>query len=450
MRNMGKMPLITRLLSRSREIFFAGMARLNVDISPLTILFAEILFLAIIGGTLIIIFYREGMGYIYYDKGYPFISYFSILYASLVLGAISFGLGLRKRLLVYATRICLTPSTSILLLCWCFTFFAAFGCFILVFVQAGMEHPMISALRSENVFQIATIRSEIAKTIDMRVYNLGLLFLLPLNLIISVLLVRKILFSVASVFLLFLLGTFTLAKAPVAYVLIFVLIFRMLCFPLYLKSAFKYLSVIVLSFILLFISTGYAGFNIRSVVKNIGDRILYGEILDLPYYFEVFSNQKVSLKSLMPPYIVSGQKPAARIVAEYSINKRFSRKPLDSKEEEAMYARVAGVANTFFTGEAFAWAGYLGIILSPFIIMAHLTFFIYLFGKIRKTWFSVYIFSFLLYKTFIGIFGGISYFIFSSIHIILIAFLVLLIFWRYLESKNIPFFNKIAEKLCIL
>jgi hypothetical protein len=199
----------------------------------------------------------------------------------------------------------------------------------------------------------------------------------------------------------------------------------------------------------LFISTGHAGFNIQSVVKNFGNRILYGQILDLPYYFEVFSAQRVGLKSLMPPYIVGDQKPAARIVAEYSVKKRFLSKPLDNKEEEATYARVAGVANTFFTGEAFAWAGYLGIILSPFIIMAHLTFFIYLFGKVRKTWFSVYFFSFFLYKVSIGIFGGISYFIFSSIHIISIVFLLLWIFWRYLESKNIPLFTKVAEKLCI-
>jgi hypothetical protein len=147
---------------------------------------------------------------------------------------------------------------------------------------------------------------------------------------------------------------------------------------------------------------------------------------------------------------VGDQKSAARIVGEYSIKKRFLCKPLDSKEEEAVYARVAGVANTFFTGEAFAWAGYLGVILSPFIIMAHVAFFIYLFGKLRKTWFSVYIFSFLLYKTFIGIFGGISYFIFSSIHIVIMAFLLLLVSWNYLKNKNISVLNKMPEKLCIL
>jgi hypothetical protein len=124
-------------------------------------------------------------------------------------------------------------------------------------------------------------------------------------------------------------------------------------------------------------------------------------------------------------------------------------RPHINKEERAFYARVAGVANTFFTGEAFAWAGTLGVILSPLIIMAHLLFFIYLFGKIRKTWFSVYVFSFFLYKILIGIFGGISYFVFSSIHIILVGFLLFWFGWHYLKRKNIPLFNEVANKLCI-
>jgi hypothetical protein len=125
-------------------------------------------------------------------------------------------------------------------------------------------------------------------------------------------------------------------------------------------------------------------------------------------------------------------------------------RPNVNRGEKAWYTSVAGVANTFFTGEAFAWAGYPGVILSPFIVMAHLAFYIYLFKRIKKTWLTVYVFSFFLYKVFIGIFGGISYFIFSSMHIILIALLMLLVSWRYLESRNIPFFNRIANKLCIL
>jgi len=300
------------------------------------------------------------------------------------------------------------------------------------------------------VFEIDTIRSDIAKTIDMRVYNLGLILFLPLNLIISVFFLRKILLSVASVFLLSLLGTFTLAKASLAYVLVFVLIFRMVYSPLYLRRAITYLSIIILSLILLFLCTGYAAFNIQSVVRNISNRILYGEISDLPYYFEVFSKEKVSLKSLMPPYVVGDHKSAARIVAEYSVEKRLTRLTHFSEEKKAFYRRVAGVANTFFTGEAFAWAGYVGVILSPFIVMANIVFVIHLFGKVKKTWFSVYLFSFVLYKISIGIFGGISYFIFSSIHIVLMAFLVLLIFWHYLGGRKRSLLNKVNEKLYIL
>jgi hypothetical protein len=517
-----------------------------------------------------------------------------------------------------------------------------------------MRHPVISVIGSYNTVEITTLRSTIVKTINMQVYNWGFIFVLPLNLVISVFLIRRIWLSIASVSLLLALGSFTLAKAPVVYFLAFVFIFRILFSPLDLRNSLKYLAMIILSVMVLFVFTKSVGFNIRSIVKDIGSRILYGDILELPYYFEIFSNDRVNIKSLMPPYLVRDQKPAARIVAEYSVEKKvphlsqyderyygtlshnqligtyarilsysweakresrtgqargsqinglwlikadnaigkldlcqsgnelhgriflglpqkwedltditfdprtrhleFTRaipnegyeryygtlsndqlsgtftvtctvrsvsypwegrqeelspahasridglwvisaanatgrlelhwtasglngriwfdayqkwenlsditfnastghfeftRPNAHREEKAWYVSVAGVANTFFTGEAFAWAGYPGVILSPFIVMAHLAFYIYLFRRIKKTWFTVYVFSFFLFKVFIGIFGGISYFILSSMHITLLAFIMLLIVWHFLRKRNILFFHRIDRELCI-
>jgi len=422
----------------------------NLRLHPLMLIFAEILIIGIVGGLILFIFQPRGIGYLPYEEDYSLIAYLSILYSTLVIGGISYKIGLPRKLLFYAESDYVMPSDSILLSFWNVSFFLTLGCLVWLFVQADMRHPLLSALGQDNVLQVAVLRSEILKKIDMRIYNLGLIFFQPLNLIISIFLLRSVFLSIASLSLLFLLGTFTLAKAPIIYILIFAFIFRMLFSPLYFRNALKYLGIISLSLILLFISTKYATFNSRSIVKNIGGRILYGEISELPYYFEIFSIEKVNIKSLMPPYLVGKQKPAARIVAEYSVDKKFSALPGGDTGEKALYARVAGVANTFFTGEAFAWAGYPGVILSPFIVMAHLAFYIYLFKRIKKTWLTVYVFSFFLYKVFIGSFGGISYFIFSSMHIILIALLMLLVSWRYLESRNIPFFNRIANKLCIL
>jgi hypothetical protein len=403
-----------------------------------------------VGGLIIFIFHSGGISYFSYEEGYSLIAYVSIVYSSLIIGGISYKVGLQKKVISYAEREYVLPSTSILLLFWCVTFCFAFGCLIWIFVQAGMKHPLLSALGQDNVLHVAVLRSEILKKIDMRVYNLGLIFFQPLNLVISMYLLRSIFLSFVSTSLLILLGTFTLAKAPIIYALIFVLIFRSLFFSLYLRAALKYLGIIILAVILLFISTKYVSFNTRSVVENIGSRILYGEVLELPYYFEVFSKDKLTFKSLMPPYIMGGQKSAARMVAEYRVEKTFSHFPLTNKEEKSYYARVAGVANTFFTGEAFAWAGYAGVILSPFIVMAHLIFYIYLFGRIKKTWFTAYVFSFFLYKVFIGIFGGISYFILSSMHIVLVAFIILLAVWHFLRKKNFSSFQKIDKMLCAL
>jgi hypothetical protein len=219
----------------------------------------------------------------------------------------------------------------------------------------------------------------------------------------------------------------------------------MLFSPVYLLKVLKYFVVMMLLIILLFSATKYTTFGLSSLWNYVGVRILYGQVQDLPYYFKAFSDEKVNIRALMPSYVVKNQESAARVVGAYSIKKIYSR-----EKEVRSYLGVVGDANTFFTGEAYAWGGYLGVISSPLIVMANLVFFIYLFSKTKKTWFSVYIFSFLLYKVFIGIFGGISYFIFSSIHIVLMAFLLLLIFWHYLEHKNISVFNKVNENLHIL
>jgi hypothetical protein len=133
MRNSEKSSLIARLLSCSREVILAGVARLNVNISPLTILFVEVLFLAITGGTLIILFYPEGMGYIYYDKGYLSISYLSMLYASLVLVQFLMGWACGK-FSNYAGIV--HPSASILCVLVCYLF-CSFWLFIWLFVRLG-------------------------------------------------------------------------------------------------------------------------------------------------------------------------------------------------------------------------------------------------------------------------------------------------------------------------
>jgi hypothetical protein len=627
---------------------------LNTRLHPLILIFAEIFVIGIVGGLVILVFYPEGVGYIYYGIGYSLIAYLSIVYSSFVIGTISYKAGFQKKILSYAERECVIPITSFLLLLWCVTFFLSLGCLIWIFVQAGMRHPMISAIGSYNIVEIATLRSTIVKTINMQVYNLGFIFILPLNLVISVFLIRRIWLSIASVSLFLALGSFTLAKAPVVYFLAFVFIFRTLFSPFDLRNSLKYLTIIILSVVLIFVFTKSAGFNIRSIVKDIGSRILYGDILELPYYFEIFSNDRVNIKSLMPPYLVGDKKSAARIVAEYSVekkvahisnyderycstlsrnqligtydriliysweakresrtekargspinghwlikagnaigkldlcqsgnklcgrisfgvpqkredlidvtfdprtrhleftrlikNERYERyygtlskdqlsgtysltyingsvsypwegkqeelslahasridglwlisttnatgkldlywtargldgriwfdayqkwedltdvtfdphtrhleftRPNANKEESVWYVSVAGVANTFFTGEAFAWAGYPGVILSPFILVAHLAFYIYLFRRIKKTWFTVYVFSFFFYKVFIGIFGGISYFILSSIHITLLAFIILIAIWHFLRKRNISLFHRIDRKLCI-
>jgi hypothetical protein len=104
---------------------------------------------------------------------------------------------------------------------------------------------------------------------------------------------------------------------------------------------------------------------------------------------------------------------------------------------------TVGVANSFFIGEAYAVAGYIGVILSPFIVMANLTFFVYLFSRLKKNTFFIFLFAWFLFKTFDGIFGGISYFTFSGLHIILLCVLYYLFIYTFI--KNTKKLGKIIE-----
>ena len=175
--------------------------------------------------------------------------------------------------------------------------------------------------------------------------------------------------------------------------------------------------------------------NIPSLFTGIARRIFYGQISDLPHYFELFSNNNISFSSLLPPYIanlfgIEGIKSASHLVMECT-------------NPVAASLGTVGVANSFFIGEAYAVAGDMGVILSPFIIMANLTFFVYLFSGLKKNIFFVFLFSWFLFRIFDGIFGGISYFTFSGLHIILLC--VLYYLFSYTFVKNAKKLRRIIE-----
>jgi hypothetical protein len=139
-------------------------------------------------------------------------------------------------------------------------------------------------------------------------------------------------------------------------------------------------------------------------------RVIWGQVADLPHYFNLFSTWHVPFVALLPPYVQTllgtSEPSAARLVMEFS-------NPL------AVKAGVAGVANTLFVGEAYAFAGVAGVLFSPLLVAVQYAVVIWLFGVLRKDVVTVFLFGYLLDRMTAALFGGVSSFVFSAMHVVL-------------------------------
>ena len=87
--------------------------------------------------------------------------------------------------------------------------------------------------------------------------------------------------------------------------------------------------------------------------------------------------------------------------------------------------QIAGVANTFFVGSAFAYFGKIGSIFSPFIVFGNFYLVTRLFEKLPRNFYTIFIFAYLLYRLTNSISSDIGYFIFSGIQIMIIFLIII-------------------------
>ena len=412
-------------------------ALLKININPVNLILLKVIVMGLIGIPFAYLFDKGAYSYYFTRKlgneNYILISYLYTFYAFMVMAILYYVLGLKRKIKVYMNKKVVHLAKHHYEWAWLITFILASACFAYVFIQTGGRHPAFEALRSGS-YEIQVLRHNISLMVNMNVYNLGFKFFLPINIIIALFFLRRRLLSLISFLLFVLMSTFALEKGLIVSTIILIVIFRILISGIPFKKFLQYsFSSVFLISVMYFLTKSAT--DITSLFIGISKRIFYGQISDLPHYFELFSNYKISFSALLPPYIANlfgteAIKPASRLVMEYL-------------EPVAVSQGTAGVANSFFIGEAYAVAGYMGVILSPFIIMANLTFFVYLFSRFKKNIFFVFLFSWFLFRIFDGIFGGISYFTFSGIHIILL-FLFYYLF-SYTFVKNAKKLGKIIE-----
>jgi len=400
----------------------------KIKINPISLILLTIVVMGLMG--IPFAYFFDKKGYFYHfaykltDENSILISYLYTLYGFIVMFFLYYGLGLKRKINTYINKETIRFTKKHYELLWHASFALAFICFTFVFIQAGGMHPALAALKSD-YSGIKVLRHSISLMVNMNIYNIGFKFFLPFNLIVALFFLRKRLFTLISLLLFALMSTFVLEKGPIVSVIILIVFFGMLTSEIPFRKLFQYglLSMFLIS--VMYFLTRFAT-SIFTLFKLISERIFYGQISDLPVYFELFSKDKVPFSSLLPPYLANllgqgGIKSASRLVMEFS-------------NPEAVSQGTAGVANTFFIGEAYAVAGHIGAILSPFIVMANLTLLVYLLSAWKKNIFFVFLYAWFLFKTFEGTFGGISYFTFSGLHIILLCLFYYLLSYTFVEN----------------
>ncbi len=402
----------------------------KTNINPISLILLKIVVMGLIGIPFAYLFDKGN--YFYYftrrlaSENFILISYLFTLYAIFVMAVLYYGLGLKRKIGIYINKKIGHLARRHYELVWVITFVLAFACFTYIFVQAGGRHPALEALKSDYI-GIKAIRHNIGLAVNMNIYNIGFKFLLPFNIIIALFFLRRRILSLISLLLFVLMSTFVLEKGVIVSTIIIIIFVKMLISEIPFKKILQYGSISLLLISVMYFLTRFAT-SISSLFTGITKRIFYGQISDLPHYFELFSKYKISFSALLPPYIanlfgIEGIKSASRLVME-------------STNPAAVSQDIAGVANSFFVGEAYAVGGYTGVILSPFLVMANLAFFVYLFSGLKKNIFFIFLFAWFLFKTFEGIFGGISYFGFSGLHIILLSLFYCLFSYTFVKHAK--------------
>ena len=413
----------------------------KININPVNLILLKIAVMGLLGIPFAYLLDKGAYSYYFTRKlgneNFILISYLYTFYAFMVMAILYYVLGLKRRIKVYMNKKIVHLAKHHYEWAWLITFVLASACFAYILIQTGGRHPAFEALRS-GYSEIQVLRHNISLTINMNVYNLGFKFFLPINIIIALFFLRRRLLSLISFLLFVLMSTFALEKGLIVSTIILIVIFRILISEIPFKKFLYYgfLSLFLIS--VMYFLTKFAT-NMPSLFTGIAKRVFYGQISDLPHYFELFSKYKVTFSSTLPPYITNlfgneGIKSASRLVMEHI-------------DPIAVSKGTVGVANTFFVGEAYAVGGHIGVLLSPFIVMANLAFFVYLFSRFKKNIFFVFLFSWFLFRIFDGIFGGISYFTFSGIHIILLCLFYCLFSYTFVKNaKKIEKRSKIIKE----
>lgn len=342
------------------------------------------------------------------------------VYACAAMVLLYFAFGIHRDVKAYQRRPMVPYSESRYSGLWFLTL--VIGLFLVgaIWVQAGLTIPVIAALGAD-YWSYHRLRQSYGEAINQMLYNVTLYWVATSNLLIAWLHLNRahVAYRAISTGLFLLVGSFTLARSPLALAFMIVVNYHLFWRPVpwkVLTSAAAAMAVVM--FALHFLAGTPGGYT--SLGHYLGVRVVYGQWTSLPYYFSIFAHDPAPFSSVLPPILqgsdtqlVSGP---SRIVITHMV-------------PEAVRAGVAGVASAFFIGEAYAVGGVPGVIVAPALVMAQAWVIVRSFLSLEKTTLHVFLFSWFLFKLFTGVVSGFSAFLFSSLQ----AMVLLLFYWVLLS-----------------
>jgi hypothetical protein len=292
----------------------------------------------------------------------------------------------------------------------------------------GYSLPLLDL--PSDVTGILLRRIEVEQRIGSVLFNFNAAFLGPLSVFLSLFFVDrnrrlKVIVTCANFLVI---GTFSIAKSSFILGLIVVMLTYSFVRPLSKGRLVKF-GVLALALVMpMFIVTRAnqdSGDTGELVARVAVARVIYGQWAALPYFFEMFEKEPQPIRVLLPPYLSSGgawerdgeEVPARKVmraVTGYSF----------------LEASGAGVAVTYFIGEAFAVGGNAGIILGCLLVCFEIWMMTFVFKHVAKTPESVFFYSWFIYKVCLGLITGISTFLISSFTLTLLGTFLIVLFMR--------------------
>jgi hypothetical protein len=395
---------------------------------------------AIVGYPLAVIFDRDGMLFYFVrhvDREYLSIAYSWTVGSAILLIAFNWLFGSHRNFNKFMMRDTTPGVFNPDFMWWCVGICCALMN-VYFFVLMDFSLPLFNL--PDNVTELLLRRIEVKERLNPIMLNLNATVLGPLGLILSLFFVKrrkraKVIVATANFLII---GTFSLAKSSFLVGVVIVILAYSFIRPLSKRAIVKVVLVFLLALVPMFLLTNSKQApHVRgeAIAEIVMARIIYGQWAALPFFFEMFDDDRQSIRVLAPPYLADG---SAWVRNGEEIPPRKVMRAVTGYR--VLEGTGAGVAVTFFIGEAYAVGGEAGIIFGCIWVCTQIWMMTFTFSNLRKTPISIYLYSWLIYKVCMGLVTGMSAFILSSFTILLVFLFLLVMFGKmsrtWLETQR--------------